>query len=172
MTGASFGLRTLLLIGLSCGAFCANRAAAAPSKVYDDVIRQTDVMVAARDAVLLATDIYRPGTGSMVAPERLPVLLHRTPYDKSEAATVAIAETLAKHGYVVLVQDTRGRHHSQGVFEKYYSYDAYDGYDTIEWAARQAILRRQGGHVRNILCGAHTGGRRQARAAAFARIAS
>jgi putative CocE/NonD family hydrolase len=34
-----------------------------------------------------------------------------------------------------MVQDTRGRHHSQGVFEKYYSYDAYDGYDTIEWAA-------------------------------------
>ena len=65
------------------------------------------------------------------------MLLHRTPYDKSEAATVAIAETLAKHGYVVMVQDTRGRHHSQGVFEKYYCYDAYDGYDTVEWAAKQ-----------------------------------
>src|SRR5450631_1555079 len=107
------------------------------TKVYPTVIRQQDVMVAARDRVLLATDIYRPSTGSLPASERLPVLLHRTPYDKSESATVAIAESLAKHGYVVLIQDTRGRHHSQGVFEKYYSYDAYDGYDTIEWAASQ-----------------------------------
>jgi len=94
-------------------------------------------MVAARDRVLLATDIYRPADGTVPASERLPVLVHRTPYDKSESAAVAIAETLAKHGYVVLVQDTRGRHHSQGVFEKYYVYDSYDGYDTIEWAARQ-----------------------------------
>ena len=139
MAGASLSARTLLLIGFSCGAFIAHGAPAAPSRVYGDVIRQQDVMVAARDAVLLATDIYRPATGSATVLERLPVLLHRTPYDKSEAATVVIAETLAKHGYVVLVQDTRGRHRSQGVFEKYYSYDAYDGYDTIEWAAKQTF---------------------------------
>jgi uncharacterized protein len=100
------------------------------------VVRQTDVMVAARDGVLLATDIYRPAQGGVAVSERLPVLLHRTPYDKSDAPTVAIAEALAQHGYVVIVQDTRGRHHSQGVFVKYYDYDAYDGYDTIEWSAR------------------------------------
>jgi putative CocE/NonD family hydrolase len=93
-------------------------------------------MVRARDGVQLATDIYRPASAGVAASERLPVLLHRTPYDKSEAATVAVAETLARHGYVVIVQDTRGRHHSQGVFVKYYDYDAYDGYDTVEWAAR------------------------------------
>ena len=34
------------------------------------------------------------------------------------------------------MQDTRGRHHSQGVFEKYYVFDAYDGFDMIEWAAK------------------------------------
>jgi putative CocE/NonD family hydrolase len=110
-------------------------AAGHAERIYSDVIRQQDVMVPARDGVLLATDIYRPATGSAPASERLPVLLHRTPYDKSEAATVTIADTLAKHGYVVMVQDTRGRHHSQGVFEKYYSFDAYDGYDSVEWAA-------------------------------------
>lgn len=86
-------------------------------------------MVRMRDGVQLATDIYRPKDSG-----KLPVLLHRTPYDKSEAATVAIAENLAAHGYVVMLQDTRGRHHSQGVFEKYYAFDAYDGFDTIEWA--------------------------------------
>src|ERR1700730_1960319 len=117
--------------------FLAVSASAAQAPLYPDVISEHDVMVAVRDGVKLATDIYRPGTGTVPAPERLPVLLHRTPYDKSEAATVAIAETLAKHGYVVVVQDTRGRHHAQGVFEKYYSYDAYDGFDTVEWAAKQ-----------------------------------
>jgi uncharacterized protein len=116
-------------------AAAAGHAETLAAKTYPDVIRQQDVMVRARDGVQLAIDIYRPGTGKVPAPDRLPVLLHRTPYDKSESAAVSIAETLAKHGYVVMVQDTRGRHHSQGVFEKYYSYDAYDGYDTIEWAA-------------------------------------
>src|SRR5580692_8145317 len=109
----------------------------AAAAMFPDAIRQTDVMVAARDGTLLATDIYRPGKGGAPTPERFPILLHRTPYDKSDPAAVAIAETLAKHGYVVMVQDTRGRHHSQGVFEKYYAFDAYDGYDTIEWAAKQ-----------------------------------
>jgi len=139
MAVASFRFRAFLLAGLSCAALMANAETAAPPKVYRDVIRQQDVMVAARDGVLLATDIYRPATGNVAAAERLPVLLHRTPYDKSDAAAVTIAETLAKHGYVVLVQDTRGRHHSLGVFEKYYSYDAYDGYDTVEWAAKQSF---------------------------------
>ncbi|HEY0802791.1 MAG TPA: CocE/NonD family hydrolase, partial [Steroidobacteraceae bacterium] len=118
-------------------AAAAHAESAALGRIYPDVIRQQDVMVPARDGVLLATDIYRPATGTAAASERLPVLLHRTPYDKSEGATVTIAETLAKHGYVVLVQDIRGRHHSQGVFEKYYSFDAYDGYDTVEWAANR-----------------------------------
>jgi putative CocE/NonD family hydrolase len=116
-------------------AAAAGHAETLAPKTYPDVIREQDVMVRARDGVQLATDIYLPGTGKVPVPDRLPVLLHRTPYDKSESAAVSIAETLAKHGYVVLIQDTRGRHHSQGVFEKYYSYDAYDGYDTIEWAA-------------------------------------
>ena len=44
-----------------------------------------------------------------------------------------------------MVQDTRGRHHSQGVFEKYYDYDAYDGYDTIEWAASRPYCDGQVG---------------------------
>ena len=127
----------LLLAAFSCVAVVVRAESPPTPKIYRDVIRQQDVMVAARDRVLLAADIYRPADGTVPAPERLPVLLHRTPYDKSEPAAVAIAETLAKHGYVVMVQDTRGRHHSQGVFEKYYAYDAYDGYDTIEWAAKQ-----------------------------------
>src|SRR5579885_3143439 len=103
---------------------------------FHDVVRQVDVMMKTRDGTGLATDVYRPGAHGVPTDERLPVLLHRTPYDKAEPATIAIAEALAKHGYVVIVQDLRGRHHSQGTFSKYYAIDAYDGYDTIEWAAR------------------------------------
>jgi putative CocE/NonD family hydrolase len=120
-------------LGLGLGLATSHAWALSPD--YSGVVRESDIMVPARDGVRLATDIYRPANAGVAASERLPVLLHRTPYDKSEAATVAIAETLARHGYVVIVQDTRGRHHSQGVFVKYYDYDAYDGYDTIEWSA-------------------------------------
>jgi putative CocE/NonD family hydrolase len=104
--------------------------------VPENVLREADVMMPARDGVKLATDIYRPAVAGVATRDRLPVLLHRTPYDKDDPAAIAIARALASHGYVVVVQDTRGRHHSQGVFVKYYDYDAYDGYDTIEWAAK------------------------------------
>jgi putative CocE/NonD family hydrolase len=125
------GLLVLLLAVL----FAPARGSA--QTVYPAVAHQLDVMVPARDGVTLATDIYRPaGADGKPAPDPLPVLLHRTPYDKAAPGTIAIADYLAKHGYVVILQDTRGRHHSHGVFEKYYDYDATDGYDTIEWAAK------------------------------------
>jgi putative CocE/NonD family hydrolase len=109
----------------------APRSRAQNESAGEDILREQNYMMPARDGVLLATDIYRPkGDG------RLPVVLHRTPYDKSAAATVTIASFFARHGYIAIVQDTRGRHRSQGVFSKYYKYDAYDGYDAIAWAAK------------------------------------
>ncbi|MFS3134129.1 CocE/NonD family hydrolase [Gluconacetobacter sacchari] len=99
-----------------------------------------NVMVRVHDGIDLATDIYTPGDAS----RSYPVLMHRTPYDKSAPNTVAIARALAGHGYIVVVQDMRGRHHSQGVFEKYDTADAQDGYDAVEWAAR---LPRSDGQV-------------------------
>jgi putative CocE/NonD family hydrolase len=137
MTPARHWYDGMLALALSFAVLLARAAAPPASNTYPDAIRRQDVMVAARDGILLATDIYRPGKDGTATAERLPVLLHRTPYDKSDPAAISIAESLAKHGYVVLVQDTRGRHHSQGVFEKYYDFDAYDGYDSIEWAAKQ-----------------------------------
>jgi predicted acyl esterase len=41
---------------------------------YSDVVHQSDLMVRARDGVLLATDIYRPATAGIATWERLPVL--------------------------------------------------------------------------------------------------
>jgi hypothetical protein len=100
-----------------------------------DLQVQTNMMMQARDGIWLAADIYRPAASEPPAPERLPVLLHRTPYDKGAAPTVAIARSLACHGYVVVIQDTRGRHHSEGLFSKYAASEAADGYDAVEWAA-------------------------------------
>ena len=117
-------------------AFAQSGEGSKSTELYPDVTAQNNEMVAMRDGVKLATDIYRPSREGAATEEKLPVLLHRTPYDKSAKATIAIAQTLARHGYVVVVQDTRGRHHSEGVFEKYYVFDAYDGFDTIEWTAK------------------------------------
>src|SRR5512138_3220494 len=84
------------------------------------------VRVKMRDGVSLVCDVYRPA-----AEGRFPVLLTRTPYNRKDPATGLF---LASHGYVVVLQDTRGRFDSQGEFDPF-RHEAEDGYDTIEWAA-------------------------------------
>lgn len=85
-----------------------------------------------RDGTILRADVYRPD-----APGEFPVLLCRTPYDKSEQSFGA---GHAARGYIVAVQDVRGRYASDGEFRPgFYRadvFDAEDGYDTVEWAAR------------------------------------
>src|SRR5271163_1286718 len=109
-----------------------------------EIAIERDLMVSARDGVLLATDVYRPeGSGPF------PVLLERTPYDKSAASrserTAAdarprsrpeVAAYFAGHSYAVAYQDCRGRYHSGGRFTKYLS-EAEDGFDTLIWLPRQ-----------------------------------
>jgi putative CocE/NonD family hydrolase len=81
-----------------------------------------------RDGVSLVADVYRP-----VSDEKFPVLLQRTPYNRS--GETQIANELAAHGYLVVVQDTRGRYDSGGEFYPFRNESA-DGYDTVEWAAK------------------------------------
>jgi uncharacterized protein len=100
-----------------------------------EVVVTPDVMIAARDGVKLATDVYRPARNGAAITDRLPVLLHRTPYGKS--GMTKDAQYFAAHGYVVAVQDIRGRYKSGGKFEKYDDHDATDGYDVIQWLAGQ-----------------------------------
>jgi len=79
-----------------------------------------------RDGVNLAADVYRPrGEG------RFPVLLERTPYDRRDPLSGLV---LASHGYVVVLEDTRGRFGSEGEFYPFRT-EAEDGFDTVEWAA-------------------------------------
>jgi putative CocE/NonD family hydrolase len=82
-----------------------------------------------RDGIALYADIYRPD-----APGRFPVLVCRTPYDKSQELALTEKDYFPPRGYVLVVQDTRGRFSSEGEFHPFVE-EADDGYDTIEWAA-------------------------------------
>jgi uncharacterized protein len=90
-----------------------------------------DVMITMRDGVKLATDIYRPA-GSSGA--KLPVLMTRTPYNKDAGA--GEARTYAASGYIVIVQDVRGRYKSEGRWIPIKD-DPQDGFDTAKWIGEQ-----------------------------------
>ena len=100
---------------------------------YEMVTRQ-NVMVPLRDGVKLATDIYLPARNGAAVEGRFPIVLSRTPYGKG--GTVATAKYFVPRGYVVVGQDTRGRGGSEGIWH-WMTDDRQDGYDAIEWLARQ-----------------------------------
>jgi uncharacterized protein len=93
------------------------------------VITQNGVPMKTRDGVTLYSDIYRPK-----GDEKFPVILMRTPYDKSVGWAASSAYQIATHGYVVVVQDVRGRYTSEGDWYPF-RHESNDGYDTVEWAA-------------------------------------
>lgn len=99
------------------------------SKAEHRVVVDRDVPMRTRDGVTLYSDVYRPD-----APGRFPVLVVRTPYDKSVDMALTEKDYFPPRGYVVVVQDTRGRFRSEGGFYPFI-HEAEDGYDTIEWAA-------------------------------------
>lgn len=90
-----------------------------------------DVMVPMRDGIRLATDLYRPGGDG-----RRSVILIRTPYGKASAGASAQARRLTEGGFVVAVQDVRGKNRSEGLM-RIQADDPDDGYDTVDWLARQ-----------------------------------
>lgn len=98
-----------------------------------DVVHET-VMLPMRDGVKLATDVYRPkGSG------KHPAILIRTTYNKALHAEQGA--DAVRRGYVMVVQDTRGRFASEGENLPFET-DGWwggreDGLDTVEWMARQ-----------------------------------
>ena len=93
-------------------------------------VQTETISITMRDGVGLSTDIYRDAAVS-----KAPVILMRTPYDKSKQK--ANAERYAEAGYVVVIQDCRGTRESEGVLAPYNN-EGQDGFDTIEWITRQA----------------------------------
>ncbi len=124
----------------------AQTPAASPDSPYDVIVTR-NVTVPMRDSVKLATDIYFPARGGVAVAGKFPVLVSRTPYGKNPARVTPItnaaaekelnaASYFAKNGYVVMIQDVRGRFDSEGKF--YFAInEGRDGYDTVEWAASQ-----------------------------------
>ncbi|MDB9953747.1 CocE/NonD family hydrolase [Porticoccaceae bacterium] len=100
------------------------------SKTTHRFKKHQNVLIPMRDGVQLAMDILIPGG---IGP--FPVILTRTPYDKISSCNPA-AEDFARRGYVVALQDCRGRFNSDGDFDPFRQ-EHSDGFDTIEWLAEQ-----------------------------------
>jgi putative CocE/NonD family hydrolase len=113
----------LIALALTAIALTSPARSASPNTVT----YERNVLVTMRDGVKLHADIYRPD-----AEGKYPVLLTRTPYDKNNA--VAFGLQGAARGYVVIIQDVRGRYTSEGTWYPFKN-EPNDGYDTVEWAA-------------------------------------
>lgn len=89
------------------------------------------VSMRTRDGVRLDADVYRPDAAGP-----FPVLLMRQPYGRRIASTVCYAhpDWYAAHGYIVAIQDVRGRGTSEGAFRTLEA-EIEDGADAVAWAA-------------------------------------
>lgn len=119
---------TILTLSSSVVAFAQNEFP------YGVVQVEKNLMIPMRDGVGIASDIYRPSLVGAPVDVKLPVLLQRTPYGKTEENIVAAAKYFAQNGYVVVLQDHRGRFASEGEFTKYIG-EGQDSYDSIEHIA-------------------------------------
>ncbi len=119
-----------------------------PSPDFEVSLR-SDLMVRMRDGIHLATDVYLPARNGVAVSQRFPVILERTPYNKTAdsrsertpedpkpKSRASVAEFFVRNGYVVIYQDCRGRYQSEGAFVKYLS-DGHDGFDTCQWILAQ-----------------------------------
>ena len=134
---------TLTLLALALPLALAGRPSAAvgqaarvrfPADVppRNDIRVDNRVPIRMRDGVTLYADVYRP-----VGEGRHPVIVSRTPYSTERFPTAYEAAVyFAQRGYVYVYQDVRGRHESDGRWEPFFD-DEKDGYDTVEWSARQ-----------------------------------
>ncbi len=105
------------------------------------IVVAKNVLVPMRDGVGLATDIYRPAVDGEGLPGPFPTILCRTPYNKSDLRYIEIGEYFSTRGYVVVLQDLRGRYKSEGIGQYFHTvnpHEGIDGYDTIEWIASRS----------------------------------
>jgi putative CocE/NonD family hydrolase len=93
------------------------------------IVVEPNVAAQMRDGVTLYADVHRPDAAGA-----FPVILMRVPYDKTGATPLNYVNYFVPRGYVVIVQDTRGRYTSEGAYYPLIQ-EAVDGYDTVEWAA-------------------------------------
>jgi putative CocE/NonD family hydrolase len=105
------------------------------SQQPDGIVVEAGVKVPMRDGTLLDAMVWRPA-----AEGRYPALVERVAYELVGRAR-ANGEYYAGHGYVVVAQNVRGTYASEGQYTLMLDDgwgERQDGYDTIEWAARQS----------------------------------
>jgi uncharacterized protein len=127
LIGFRFARPSILLSAILALGFSTGLGARQTSTANGDLIAEHNVAVKMRDGVILRADIYRPN-----GPGKFPVLLVRTPYNKTNEMPFGVKA--AGRGYIVVAQDTRGRYASEGDWYPF-KYESQDGYDTVEWAA-------------------------------------
>ncbi len=95
-------------------------------------VKKETASIHTRDGVQLDADIYRPHSS-----QEFPVLLMRQPYGRAIASTVVYAHPswYAAQGYLVVIQDVRGRGTSKGEFDLF-AWEKEDGLDTVNWASK------------------------------------
>lgn len=106
-------------------------------------------MIPMRDGIKLYTAVYEPKDNS----RQHPILMHRSPYSCSpygegfDRHFRTNLKNYIEHRYIIVFQDVRGRHKSEGIFiqvrplnknkkgkkDKKNIDEATDTYDTIEW---------------------------------------
>ncbi len=120
------------------------------SKPIYEMKAERDVFVKMRDGKSLCVDLFRPE-----AEGRFPALVALSPYGKAKQslgtqpqppgaplynASIEAGDSdfLASHGYVHIIGDVRGAGKSEGEYQGWMSKkEAEDGYDLVEWAAKQ-----------------------------------
>lgn len=100
----------------------------------EQISAEFNVPATMRDGTILRANVFRP-TDS--AEQKYPVALTRTPYGKDyfTSSPFLDAARLARAGYIVVIQDVRGKFSSEGDWQSFAN-EARDGYDTVEWAAQ------------------------------------
>jgi len=139
----------LQLVALSSVALADRSHAGTDEEPAYDATLESGVWVRMRDGVRLATDIYRPSRGGRLVDGKFPAIMERTPYgrnvtnfrdftaaDATPKTRAQVAEYYVRRGYVVIFQDCRGCHDSEGRFTKYLS-EGDDGFDTTRWIDAQ-----------------------------------
>jgi len=114
MSKFRFRLPTLIISFVSLILFTQNLAAELKPGKYEVRLVKSQ-MIPMRDGVRLSTDLYFP----QKAGEKLPVILIRTPYNKEsyrDKEKRPRAYMFASHGFVVAVQDCRGKFESEGIY--------------------------------------------------------
>ncbi|MSR07328.1 MAG: CocE/NonD family hydrolase [Gemmatimonadetes bacterium] len=115
-----------------------SRQAAAVADPTYEVSVMGNVMVPMRDGVRLATDIFRPAMNGQAVVGKFPVILGRTPYNKTgNTVPDRTATYFVQNGYVYINQDLRGRYASEGSFRPFGDQDVNDGYDVVVWITKQ-----------------------------------